>query len=170
MLFVIILSSLVTASNPFSVSIESFEGNYRYIGGEEEKEKIRVAIDKVIEDLNFIMRPIARSRLASKNIPPTSIHIRRVGTGVAIKTPFRDWTTDLKGTVAGVTIPDGRPGKLSSQMQGPILIEILLVEENRRRHEFRLVKGGMQLKFKISLQTSKFPKPIVYELTYERTN
>ena len=98
-----------------------------------------------------------------------SIDIRQVGTNVAIKTPFRDWTTDLKGTLVDVTIPDGRSAKLSSVMQGTVLVETLLVEENRRRHEFRLVNGGKQLKFKISLQTAKFPKPIVYELTYERT-
>ena len=125
---------------------------------------------KVVEDtaagLNFLIRPIARSRLRKTQIAFPSLSITRRGEGLRIAhvqgTDIMHQTVD---EVVRTQAPDG--SKIAVRlMPGPPLSQSYESGEGMRVN--RYVLDGSKLTVEVRVTSPRLPKPIEYKLVYRR--
>jgi hypothetical protein len=168
MIYLALIVSLAvpTASEPSRA--DEFIGLYKYTDTANGDKAIEAAVDKATEELNFIVRPIVRSKIKQNNVAPESITMRQVLDEVLIKTQFRAWTTDLKSTPLTVSLPGGRTGTVAKTIDGTDLIEVVSVAQTTRTQRYRLSVDAQQLSIQVTIVTPKLSEPLVYELLYKR--
>ena len=164
----VLLLALATTPEVSVDPVQRFLGVYEYTDKEQGEAAIAKAVEAATEELNFIMRPVARSKFKEKNIPSASIAIRRDGAELTIETAFRSWSTDLKAKSLTVSLPGGRTGLVSKTLEGRQLIELVTVAQTTREHRYSVSEDGLALTLLVTIVTPKLSKPIVYELLYRR--
>lgn len=168
MIYLAFIVALALPSEPDAAGAEAFVGFYQYTDTANGDSAIEAAVDEATEELNFFIRPIARSKIKEKNVAPPSITILNNAGMLLVQTPFRAWKTDLKSTPLTVSFPGGRTGMVSKIMDGTDLVEVVSIAQTTRTHRYRLSSDGRQLSLQVSIITPKLSKPLVYQLLYKR--
>ena len=126
---------------------------------------------KVIEDatatMNFITRPIARSRLAKTNAVEPTIRIDPEPGGVAIQYGERQpqhLTAD--GRTAEWTREDGEKLLVSARMDADGLVQVYKAADGERTNAFQVDGAGRILTLKVTVTSPRLPGPVSYVLTY----
>ena len=154
---------------PATAARDRFAGSYAFVGGQKQKDALEAAIDKATDDMSFITRPIARSRLRDK----TQI---RATMGFAFAGGNITWTAS---DVGPATSPeDGSFGsyksgsdtlKLSQKVNaGGQLIQSFVAEDGSRKNTYTLSPDGKTLTVNVIMTSTKLPAPVVYALTYQK--
>lgn len=154
---------------PAAAPKDRFAGNYTFVGGQKQKDALEAAIDKATDDMSFITRPIARSRLREK----TKI---RATMGFAFGGGNITWTAS--DVPAAVSPEDGSYGsyksgsdtlKLSQKINAAgQLLQSFVAEDGSRKNTYTLSADGKTLTVNIVLTSSKLPAPVSYALTYQK--
>lgn len=158
---------LAAVSLPAHADNPQLVGHYVYVP--ERSAKVTEAVDKTVAEVNFVLRPIARSRLNKTNQPYQHITFEVAPDKLSI-------TTDKRAPI--VTPADGRPVKwkredgeimnVSMQWKDHALQETFAAEDGRRVNLFELSPDGRELKMLVTVSSKRLPKPLVYALVYER--
>ena len=126
---------------------------------------------KVIEDatatMNFITRPIARSRLAKTNAVEPTIRIEPEPGGVAIQYGERQpqhLTSD--GRAMEWTREDGEKLLVSARMDADDLVQVYKAADGERTNTFQVDGAGRVLTLKVTVTSPRLPGPLSYVLTY----
>lgn len=142
-------------------------GHYSYVP--ERSSKIPDAVEKTVKEVNFVIRPIARSRLNKTNQPYQHITFAVAPDKLSI-------TTDKRAPI--VTPADGKPVKwkredgetldVSMKWQGDALQETFAADDGKRVNLYELSPDGNELKMLVTVSSKRLPRPLSYTLVYLR--
>ncbi len=142
-------------------------GHYVYVP--ERSAKVADAVEKTVQEVNFVIRPIARSRLNKTNQPYQNITLATAPEKLSI-------TTDKRAPI--VTPADGKPVKwkredgetldVSMKWQGEALQETFAADDGKRVNLYELSPDGRELKMLVTVSSKRLPRPLVYTLVYQR--
>lgn len=141
----------------------------RYVYVPERSSSVEQAVEKTVAEVNFVLRPIARSRLKKTNQPYQSITLSASADKLSITTDKRSpIVTPASGTPIKWTREDGEVLDVSMQWKGSALQETFAAEDGKRVNLFELSADGGELKMLVTVSSKRLPKPLVYTLVYQR--
>ena len=146
---------------------EAFSHTWFYVGGDAELEGIEQAILEATEEMNVILRPIARSRLRSENRVAESIKIRADASRITVE--FSSWdsiTTPADGTEASGTY-SGREVRVTQRIDGDTLVQ-RLIESGVRTNALVLGKDGKTMTLQVRIAAGLLTVDVRYSLPYRR--
>ncbi|HYO82814.1 MAG TPA: hypothetical protein VES20_15520 [Bryobacteraceae bacterium] len=151
----------------FPSSLDQYAGRYVLIGVE--SADVKGVIEDTVRQFNFLIRPIARSRLQKTNVAFPSIEFRRTADGSF--TIWHEQGTAVTHAAPGQTVravsPDNSRIEVSL-VPGPPLREIYQSGEGRRENRYELSAGGESLAVHVNIASPRLRGPIVYRLVYRR--
>lgn len=139
-------------------------GTYEYVP--EKSASVSKAIDKAVEKMNFIKRPIARSRLTKTNTPYQRIRIE-FGTSDAeitydARKPIR---MPLNGEPIKWTRDDGEIFDVSATVDGGKLLQTYKAQDGTRVNSFSK-DSSEALHLEVEVSSPQLPQPVRYLLVY----
>lgn len=148
-----------------------FEGEWRYDGTHEEGRRVIAgAIDRVVDDMIFFARGIARGRLREANRFSPTVRIRFPTDRISITFERRfTYVTPDDGRWTVVTDPAGDRVSCSQRMIGARIVQIFRNDEGSRTNAFWLV-GDRRMRFGVTVQGDPLPSPVRYRLDYRRVS
>ena len=161
---------LVTAvGNPGRAMAQApnLAGNYTLDAGA--SQSISAAVDKVADQMSFLIRGIVKDRLMKANPPVNTVAIVLAGNEATIT---RNGSMTVKSTTDGTpidwTAPDGEKGKLSTVWAGPVLKRTLASGNGQRANAYSLDPSGKVLTLEVTISSSQLPAPVNYKLVFRR--
>jgi hypothetical protein len=141
------------------------EGRWDAAETADEKQQRLVAIDEVTESLGRLKRGKARSRLAERTSPPSSLMIEIEGSMVTIA--LGDSRLELELGDSPISAP-GSEGKaqVSAKMEGEQLIVVARDDDGERTTTYRA--DGARLSMEVSMTNVRLTGPLKYVSTYVR--
>lgn len=147
----------------------AFVGDWQLVGdvGAAE-EQINAAIDKTTENMSFLTRGLARSRLRSSQKPPKRIRMRlqnqmfmiQPDTLPALNLPISGAAVKYEDRALRVALESGG-GRLS-------LRQISENQQGKRENVYRLRDGGKSLELEVTVNSSRLPAQLQYKLQFFR--
>ncbi|MBW2291444.1 MAG: hypothetical protein JRG89_24100 [Deltaproteobacteria bacterium] len=150
-------------------TLADFAGTFVYDGGDEEGAHLDAAIEGVVASLNFLLRPIARSRLSSTNQPYDHIRIQVRAEGLTIaRGSDLVWTVAADDTPTKVKRPGGVIFVVHRRFEMGEVIEEIDAGSGRRRNRYALSADGQVLSLTVTIAAERLPTPLVYTHHYRR--
>lgn len=162
---VMVCAACMVAHGAWAADLSALSGAYKYVP--EQSSDISQAVDKAVEKMNFIKRPIARGRLEKTNVPYQRIRIQINATEAEItyddRKPIR---MSIDGPAIKWTRDDGEVFDVSARVDGGKLVQTYKAEDGMRVNSFHLdAKGALHLRVEVS--SPQLPQAMSYELVYQ---
>lgn len=154
-----------------STDASAFEGHFVLAQPGRAEAAIREAVERSVDDLFFLVRPFARSRLERSTDPCPTLDIRLASGRVSI------WCERDEDRF--VSSPDGRPRTMTFEGKELVLAQTVKSEVIRQRFEsdegerinhYRLEEGGRILRMDVELDSPRLPHPVSYAIRYRRAS
>ena len=143
------------------------QGTFNYSAAN--SDDIDKSIDKAVADMNFIVAPIARSRLTKTNTIYRKVSIEFSGNQVSIVTGNRAAIrTSLTGTPIKWTREDGEVLDYSTTLNGDTIRQKFVAKDGQRVNEYTPGADGQTLTMKVTISSPKLNEPLTYRLIYRR--
>lgn len=130
---------------------------------------IAAIIERCTDEMSFIKRPIARSRLKKLNPAYQRVVIARNGADFTIQFDERQ---PIRVPADGKAIPwtreDGEKFMVSVKPGTDTLTQHYQGEDGERSNLFRMDATGKALLLEVTVKSQKLPKPLAYTLSYGR--
>ncbi len=147
----------------------TIDGKYRFVGGDKESKAVEEAIEKVVQEMLFIKRPIARGRLKDRNKVATSWTFTVAGGQIkSAAEGIMSWSSPENGSPADVKTSTGDDAKLSQKISGNKLTQVFTTKEGKRESVFTLGADGQTVTMDVVLVSEQLPIPLKYSLTYKK--
>lgn len=158
------------AAQESSRSSPRIAGEYRYVGGETERQALLAAIESVVAEMNFLARPIARRRLRESNLPSAELRVVVTTDAITLVRPGRPLVTAPRD---GSTIVWEGPGGDEFRVQHRLVGDDRLVQEfvgdgNRSENVFSLDPTGVKLTVQTTITADRLPSALRFRTTYLR--
>jgi len=157
----------LAARNSAHAEQEELQGTYTV--DSVRSESIDSAIEQGIADMNFVIRPIARNRLAKTNPRYERIVLSRNDSTVSVQFDARK---PIEMPADGHAVPwtreDGSKYEVNAQCSATQLVMHFKAEDGERVNTFALDPDGRSLKLNVKVTSPKLPKPVTYTLAYRR--
>ncbi|MDH4281699.1 MAG: hypothetical protein OEV36_03515 [Myxococcales bacterium] len=162
--------SIALAQAPDPV-LQRFAGTYEYIGGDADIEALDRAIGQVVDQMNFLIRGIARRRLRAPNLPSKEVSVFLEKGQIRIERPGQPevsapadgkpitWRNPDDGDVFRVSHGLDLEGALYQRFEG---------EQSVSRNRFVLSKDDKRLVIHTVITADRLPAPLRFEMTYQR--
>lgn len=148
----------------------AFQGKFVYAGGQKQKDKLVEAIEAATEDMNFVTRPIARSRLKDTNTVFGSITIALTGDNISIQrdkqTPI---VTPASGAAGKWTSPDDETYTVTQKLTDRKITQNFQAGDGKKTAVYTLSKDGKSLTLTVTVSSPKLPQKVVYSLSYRKS-
>jgi hypothetical protein len=144
------------------------EGRFEYSDDPAERAAREQAIEATAKEVSFVIRPIARSRLRSGTRTAPWIELRANRDEISVQ--FQGRTPMVASSGGGPATwknEDGNPVNVQYRMEGQTLVQVLTTPEGSRTNRFTPRPDG-GIKLAIEVASPKLPRPLKYELTYNR--
>lgn len=163
-------ASIAVAESSDSV-LEQFVGTYAYTGGDAEIKALDQAIDKVVDQMNFFIRGIARRRLRAPNLPSKEVSVFVEHGQIRIERPGQPevsapadgrpitWRHPSDGDVFRVSHGVDDEGALYQRFEG---------ERSVSRNRFVLGGDKKRLTIHTVITADRLPAPLRFKMTYAR--
>jgi hypothetical protein len=147
-----------------------FAGTYRYAGGTQEDDARKAVIEQGVQSMSSFTRSTARNRINGTtqilgsyvfSFEPGKIKVLPEGRPVML--------SGDKGEPADY-VYNGKKSTLTQVIAGDRLTQVFVSADGKRQNEFTLSQDGQSLTLKVTLTISRLSSPIVYSLSYKRTN
>jgi len=130
---------------------------------------ISKAIESSIADMNFVTRPVARSRLTKTNLVPQQVSIHTDANGIdLIVGKAHPPKLPSNGSAVQWLTPDGENVQVSEKQNTASLVETIQGEDGAKKNTFTLSPDGAQLFLDVLVSSAKLPKPLTYRLAFKR--
>jgi hypothetical protein len=145
-------------------------GSHLYELIPDESEDIRSAIDVSVEHMNFIIRPIARRRLAKANRLAEHVEFEmRPDTLAVTFDAMNPIITPLNGDSAAWK----RGGthewyQVRIETSGDTLRQVIKTDDGQRENDFVFLDDGARVALHVILTAERLPIPLRYTLLYRR--
>ena len=148
---------------------DAWVGSFQYAGGQSERKALDDAIEDIVQEMNFLIRPIARSRLKEANVVPGSIGFAKRGVELEIEMAGkRPLSAPVDGTAVFRTNSHGERIKVVQRVSQPKLHQHCSGSQGEREIHYVLDEDGKRLTAHITIRSERLPKPLQYRLTYRR--
>jgi len=133
-------------------------------------EAVVAAINSGTAKMNFIKRPIARSRLKKTNLPPYAwVKIEHTPSEVSIEMDGRKpILTPADGKSIKWTREDGEVFDVNTVWEEGKLKETFVAGDGSRENLFSVSPDGNALTIQVTIRSPQLKAPIVYKLDYRR--
>lgn len=146
---------------------DPYVGTYRF--APERSADVEQAIERGTEDLNFLIRGIARRRLRGTTQPYRTIRIQRSDGEIAT---IYDGREPIRSPADGRAVTwrreDGEVLQLSTRERDGALVQTFVAEDGTRENAFRVSDDGSTLTLTVTVRSDRLPEPIVFDLVYGR--
>lgn len=166
-----LLTSAPSTGRGESISSAPLAGAYRFIGGESEIERMDRAIDDAVEELNFLIRGLARRRLREPNFPSERLRIVEEGAQIRIE---RTGQPDIAAPADGSPIEwrnpeNGNTLEIRHEMAGPrVLEQQMRGDRGLSVNRYVLSDDGSNLTVRTVITADKLSAPVRFSTTYAR--
>lgn len=147
-------------------ALQPLVGDYVIVGRNKAIERRDASIEKVVDELNFFIRSIARNRLRDGNPVPKSLSIEQSGSKMTIRFDGEEWTAVVGGNPVKGTGSSGDPVKMTLRQRGTQLSQRFDGEEGGKENVFRRTKDGVVVKARVF--SDRLPSDVVYQLQFRR--
>jgi hypothetical protein len=130
---------------------------------------VQKAIEAAVADMNFITRPVARSRLKKTNSLAQRISITRQAETITVRFDERKpavMPTD--GSVIKWTSEDGEQYDVFARAEDARLVQTFKAEDGQRVNSFSTEEDGQRLTLEVQVTSPRLPKPLTYSVRYKR--
>ena len=132
---------------------------------------IAKAIEVTVADMNFVKRPIARSRLTKTNEAPMQVEVHQNAGKVDITIgKVKHPNLTLSASAIAWTTPTGEAVLLSVKPSANGLEETFQGEDGAKKNTFTLSTDGKTLSLDVLVTSPQLPKPLIYRLVFLRKN
>ena len=161
-----LIALLLAALTP---GLELYQG--RYVLVPEQSDKIAEVVERTVRQFNFLIRPIARSRLQRTQVPFPSIEFQhRADKAFVIAHENGTKVVHQRiGPSANAVAPDGTAIRVRLNA-GPPLREIYESGEGQRENTYELSDDGRRLTVQVFIMSPRLREPLRYRLVYERAS
>jgi hypothetical protein len=153
-----------------AASVLGDSGTYLYTLIPEESDDVRAAIDRAVSHMLFIIRPIARHRLARTNrVPPHLTFAVRPDTITVTFEHANPIPTPRNGTpVPWVSGVSRETYTVHIAFAGDTLHQEILASDGAREDDFVFSDSGGRIIMHVTLRADRLPTPLVYTLVFRR--
>lgn len=140
-------------------------GSWKQVGAD----NVAAAIDASVSDMNFLKRPMAKSRLAKMNPVNKKVVIDISDNDVFVKFDEHEGI-HMVPNIAAVpwTRDDGIKFMIAAQITKDQMIQSFKNDERERTVLFKLSPGGKTLVMSVTIKSHQLTKPLAYSITFER--
>ena len=146
-----------------------YAGTFTFAGGDAQREKLAAAIEAAVQQMNALIRPIARKRLNESN--PVRDAITFAVEGQKVTVTFAAGRT-IGGTLGGPSVPwtsdSGKPVQVAFQMVKDRLVLDFTADDGARRVVYTLNETGDKLTLSVTVTSERLVEPLKYALSYRR--
>jgi hypothetical protein len=140
-----------------------------YVNEQQNATAIGTAIDAAVAKMNFIKRPIARSRLKKTNAAHHRVTIALTVDEISVafdnNQPVR---MPADGRTAKWTREDGEVFDVAARWTNDRLVQSFKAADGERTNTFSLGPDGRALEVQVEVKSPQLPEPLKYGLTFER--
>jgi hypothetical protein len=154
------LSTAARAEDPAWVGV--------FLNDEQSDAGVQKAIEAAIADMNFITRPVARSRLKKTNTLAHRITITRQAETITVRFDERKPAEmPADGRVAKWTGEDGEQFDVFARADDARLVQTFKAEDGKRVNSFT-PEDAQRLTLEVQVTSPRLPKPLTYTVRYQR--
>jgi len=149
-------------------ALASMRGTYRFAGGAAERRALHAAIDRVVDQMSFVIRGMARSAIRDNVRPEAQVAITPVDP-THLRVTLGDWTSppmSTDGAIRTVRGPDGNSTRFSVRLHDGRLYTRAVTSRGTRENWITVADG--QLRMQSRIHAEQLPAPISYALTFRR--
>lgn len=141
-----------------------------FVNEAQSQDAIRTAVDAAVARMNFVTRPIARSRLKKTNAPHRRVEIVRTEQEISVafdgNKPVR---MPADGRTVKWTRDDGETFDVSATWSGDRLVQTFKAEDGQRTNTFNLGADAKALTVQVEVTSPQLPAPVRYSLSFARS-
>jgi len=143
---------------------------FAYAGGETGRREIEAAIDLATEDMNILIRGIARRKLREANqiIPQLSFALSSERLDVRY-IEGRWISAPADGTPVRWTDQYGEEISVQHTRRGNTVVQRMQGEGGKRRNVYSFDEQGHTLTMDVTIESSRLPEPVRYRVRYRQT-
>jgi hypothetical protein len=146
------------------------DGAFTYTLVADSSGDVKAAINKTVDGMNFITRPIARGRLAKVNPVP---HRVRVVLGKDTVSAAFDEGNPVVTPVSGQVVAWSNPlthetNQAHAAVAGDTVRQTIVAGDGQRENAFIFTDGGTRLHLVVTVTSHRLPRPLTYELLFRR--
>jgi hypothetical protein len=138
-----------------------------YVNESQSNVPIDAAIQASVAKLNFLIRPIARSRLKKSNSPHRRVEITQTEDEIVVTSdsepPVR---MPADGKTAKWTRNDGEVVEVAASWTGDQLVQTFKAADGQRVNTFSITPDRTQLTLQVEVTSPRLPTPVRYVLTF----
>jgi hypothetical protein len=156
-------------STVWSTSTGDVSNTRVYVVVAEQSDDIPAAIERSVEHMNFIIRPIARHRLRVTNPLPQHLQLDITPDTITVHlgdAPLAALPRD------GSTVPwrsaAGDKCQISGVLVGDTLVEHIISHGGQGETRYVMLDGGNRVREDVRITSSHLPEPVVYSVTFAR--
>lgn len=151
-------------------TVADFDGTYRYVGGETEQARAYQAVDEIVENLNFVIRGLARKMLRKPTTAKaeTSIQIEGDKMTIAGGVGKHSVTLTIDGPGIDYRGDDGKTYRMSVKFRQGALVQRIVGHNSTTTRVLKLTGDGGKLKIKTTISHPMMHKPLEYKFSYKR--
>ena len=146
------------------------DGSFTYTLIPDSSGDVKAAINKTVDGMNFITRPIARGRLAKVNPVPHRVRVQLDKDTVSAA--FDDGNpvvTPVSGEVVSWSNPlTHETNKAHAAVAGDTVRQTIVAGDGQRENAFIFTDGGTRLHLVVTVTSHRLPRPLTYELLFRR--
>lgn len=164
-----LLAPSLTAAAPPEPSVDQLAGEWRIVDKRGAEKRVANAVEQIVDDINFLIRGVARSKLRAFNAPCGRLAVEVDDEEVAIRCDRRP--------VADAPL-DGKPKRyvssqrdvlrLRHQLDHGMLRQTFVVSKGKRTSLYRVSPDGNRLTVATYITSPHFKGTARYAVEYER--
>jgi hypothetical protein len=139
-----------------------------FVNAAQPEQPIKKAVNEGAAQINFLLRPIARSRLKNTNPNITRVVIVRTGEDITIQLGASKPSTARPSGPAIKWSRDDEVFDLALAWEGTTLTQSFAAEDGKRFNRYTLSSDGNTLSLEITLTSDMLKKPVKYALAFAR--
>jgi hypothetical protein len=139
-----------------------------FVNDEQSDAGVQKAIEAAVADMNFLTRPVARSRLKKTNSMAHRISITRQAETITVRFDERKpavMPTD--GSAVKWTNEDGEQYDVFARAEDARLVQTFKAEDGQRVNSFA-AEDAQRLTLQVQVTSPRLPKPLTYTVRYKR--
>lgn len=140
---------------------------FRYAGGQAGRDAVDSAIDEATEDMNVLVRGIARRRLRDANPVITELGFSLDGDPLrASYVEGRVVESPADGTTVDWVDQYGDTVHVSQKFSGNKLVQHMSDDNGSRKNVYRFASDGGKMTMSVEIRSKMLPQPVRYDVSY----
>lgn len=136
-----------------------------------ESDDINASIDRAVEHMMFIARPIARHRLRVNNPLPQHLELDiRPDSIVILRGDEQRAALPRDGTAVPWRSLGGDQCQISATLVGDTLTERIVAHGGESEARYIMLDDGKRVREDVRITSSHLPRPVVYTVTFVRAD